>query len=78
MKGFYTILLLCCFAFIYPAAGQTGKLGQWLFDEGTGIAAADSSGNGNTATLTNVTCANGVSGSALNFQYYNSLLTFTS
>ncbi len=32
---------------------DTGLVGYWTFDEGTGTTAADSSGNGNTGTLTN-------------------------
>ncbi len=32
---------------------ETGLVGYWKFDEGQGTTAADSSGNGNTGTLTN-------------------------
>ena len=32
---------------------QNGLIGYWSFDDGTGTTAADSSGNGNTATLVN-------------------------
>ncbi len=33
--------------------GQTGLAAYWKFDEGAGVSAADSTGNGNTGTLTN-------------------------
>ncbi|MFA6097658.1 MAG: LamG-like jellyroll fold domain-containing protein [Candidatus Paceibacterota bacterium] len=35
------------------ALADTGLVGYWSFDEGTGMTAADSSGNGNTGTLLN-------------------------
>jgi YD repeat-containing protein len=35
------------------ACAQTGLVGWWKFDEGTGTSAADSSGSGNTGTLLN-------------------------
>lgn len=51
-----------------PAAGT--MLGNWKFDEGSGSTSADSSGNGHTATLYEMTSANwvtGQSGKALQF-----------
>jgi len=60
MKGLTTLmmamLLLSVFAAslaIKPASAQTGLVGYWKFDEGSGNTAHDSSGNGNTGTLTN-------------------------
>ncbi len=51
-----------------PIYGDSGLSGWWKFDEGSGTNAADSSGNGNTGTLTNgPTWTNGVVGGALNF-----------
>jgi hypothetical protein len=45
---------------------NTGLLGLWHLDEGSGTTSADSSGNGNTATLTNSpTWTTGYSGYAL-------------
>jgi hypothetical protein len=45
---------------------DTGLAGRWHLDEGTGTTSADSSGNGNTATLTNSpTWTTGYSGYAL-------------
>lgn len=45
-----------------------GLVGYWRFDEGSGTVAGDSSGNGNTGTLTNgPQWVKGVSGNALQF-----------
>jgi len=47
-----------------PADVTSNLAGHWAFDEGTGSTAADSSGNGNTLTLTNgVTWSGGKIGS---------------
>jgi len=44
------------------------SMGNWQMDEGSGTTTADSSGNGNTGTLTNgPTWADGMSGKCLNF-----------
>jgi hypothetical protein len=48
----------------------TGLAGHWSFDEGSGTSAGDSSGNGNTGTLTNMDNTNwvdGIYGTALQF-----------
>ena len=37
----------------YDHTGETGLVGYWKFNEGSGIIAEDSSGNGNHGTLTN-------------------------
>lgn len=58
-----------------PAAlvgASSGLVGQWLFDEGAGTTASDSSGNSNTGTLTNGPIwASGKFGSALSFDGSN-------
>jgi len=47
---------------------STGLVGHWTFDEGSGTTAGDSSGNGNTGTLTNgPTWTAGQIGQALSF-----------
>jgi len=49
------------------SADEIGLVGCWKFDEGTGTAAYDSSGNGNNGTLVNgPTWVNGKLGKALN------------
>src|SRR5882757_4464304 len=51
-----------------PAHSDTGPVGWWKFDEGSGTAAADASGNGNTATLVSPSWTTGKIGSgALTF-----------
>lgn len=58
---------------IFTAQAQTadittGLVGHWKFDEGSGISAADSSGNGNSGTVTNgPTWTTGKINSALSF-----------
>ncbi|HKV35893.1 MAG TPA: hypothetical protein VJP89_16265, partial [Pyrinomonadaceae bacterium] len=37
---------------VYAAGGTSGLVGHWKFDENTGLTTADSSGSGNTGTLT--------------------------
>jgi subtilase family serine protease len=54
---------------------QTGLLGYWTFDEGSGSTAHDSSGNANTGIVTNlvgspITWAAGVMGQALHFDHH--------
>ena len=50
----------------------SGLVAHWKFDEGSGTVAGDSSGNGNTGTLTNgPTWITGQIGSALNFDGVN-------
>ncbi len=45
-------LLLAVAVFVRPAQAQT-PVGYWTFDDGAGMKAVDSSGNGHTATLVN-------------------------
>ena len=45
-------LLLAVAVFVRPAQAQT-PVGYWIFDDGAGTKAVDSSGNGHTATLVN-------------------------
>ena len=40
---------------LWVAQAHAGLIGHWKFDETSGTTAADSSGNGNTGTLTNMT-----------------------
>ncbi len=44
------------------AALDSGLIGHWRLDEGSGTTSADSSGNGNTATLSGATWTTGYSG----------------
>ncbi|MEM3616535.1 MAG: LamG domain-containing protein [Candidatus Bathyarchaeia archaeon] len=56
---------------IYAGSGQplneTGLVGYWSFDEGTGTTAYDSSGNNNHGTIYGATWTNGKIGNALQF-----------
>ncbi len=55
------------------ASLDTGLLGLWRFDEGSGTTSADSSGNGNTATLFNgPSWVTGYSGDAVEMDGVNS------
>jgi hypothetical protein len=47
--------------------GTNGLVGAWLFDEGSGAVAADSSGNGRNGTIIDATWDTGIRGKALNF-----------
>jgi hypothetical protein len=47
------------------AALDSGLIGHWNLDEGSGTTSADSSGNGNTATLSGATWTTGYSGDAV-------------
>ena len=49
------------------APPQQGLIAYWLFNEGSGTIAIDSSGNGNTGTINGATWTTGKSGSALQF-----------
>lgn len=63
--------------FAYPGHAQinpTNVIGMWLFDEGEGESASDSSGNGNDVKLENGTgWIEGVFSQALNFDGQNDL-----
>jgi hypothetical protein len=57
---------------------DSGLLGKWLLDEGSGATSADSSGNGNTATLTNApTWTTGHTGNGLQFNGTTNYLNAT-
>ena len=47
------------------AAIDSGLIGHWQLDEGSGTTSVDSSGNGNTATLSGATWTDGYSGEAV-------------
>jgi len=55
----------------FEASVQRGvgadMIGEWLFDETSGTAAADTSGNGHNGTIAGATRVSGVSGNALSF-----------
>lgn len=60
-----------CFVVRY-ANSESGLVGHWKFDEGSGTIAFDSSGNGNNGTLNNgPTWVDGKSGKALSFDGVN-------
>jgi len=42
-------------------------IGEWLFDEGSGTTARDTSGNGNDGTISGATWTSGINGNALSF-----------
>ena len=47
------VLFACGMTVTAPARAQSGPIGWWKLDEGSGTSTADASGNGNTGTLTN-------------------------
>jgi len=49
--------------------GTANLVGHWMFDEGSGTTAADSSGNNNHGTITGAEWVAGQVGGALNFKY---------
>jgi hypothetical protein len=60
MKGLTTLMMVILLLSVVAASlairsadAQTGLVGYWKFEEGTGTTASDSSGNGNTGTLNN-------------------------
>src|SRR3989344_290143 len=69
------------FSFIpaaFAVAPSSGLVGYWSFSEGSGTSAADSSGSGNTATLTNdPSWGSGQVGSALSFDGTDDRLQIT-
>ena len=52
---------------LHAAVDAESVVGMWLFDEGSGDVAADSSGNGNDGVLVDVAWADGVRGTAVEF-----------
>jgi hypothetical protein len=63
------IILGLCFAGIsYAKIDPQTVAAVWLFDEGSGKVAKDSSGNGNDADITNAKWADGKFGKALSFE----------
>jgi hypothetical protein len=55
-----------------------GLVAHWTFEEGTGTATADKTGNGNTGTLGAVTFVNGKYGKAINSTGVNNAVVITS
>src|SRR5690349_7979834 len=59
-----------------PALAQTGLVGAYAFDEGTGTTVGDASGAGNNGTITGATWTpSGRNGGALSFNGSNALVT---
>ena len=58
-----------------PAATGPTPVAEYSFDEGTGVALLDSSGNGNDGTISNATWTMGKNGSALSFDGASSRVT---
>src|SRR5262249_11360264 len=57
-------------------AASTGLVAAYAFDEGSGVSAADASGNGNTGTAANTTwTTSGKNGGALVFNGTNALVS---
>jgi len=48
----YLVFTAFCLGFIFVGAARSDLVGWWKLDEGSGITATDSSGNGNDGTLT--------------------------
>jgi hypothetical protein len=77
----FALVLLCIFNLLLwtPSAHagvNDGLVGWWKFDEGSGASAADSSGQGNTGTLTNSpTWVSGWSNKALQFNGSSQYIT---
>lgn len=67
-NSFFMLFLLTAWAIPAHAQTNNGLVGWWRFDEGTGTSALDSSGSGNTGTLTaGPTWVVGKYGDALSF-----------
>lgn len=49
------LVIVSVAACLLPSMAEAELVGYWTFDEGTGLALNDSSGNANTGTLTNMT-----------------------
>ena len=67
-----SLLVLFCLLILGPAGSAMAQadatlIGWWKFDEGSGTAATDSSGNGREIELVNATWEDGVSGGAVHF-----------
>ena len=75
---FVSILLLSGMLALVPATAQAssddGLVAEWHFDEGSGSAVADSSGNGNDGTIYGATWVDGKYGKALHFDGVNDYL----
>ncbi len=68
MRTAMTVAIMVAVATLARAAVDPGTaVGIWLFDEGSGDAAADFSGNGNDAELVDAAWADGVRGKAVEF-----------
>jgi hypothetical protein len=66
MKFTCSLLTLLLIAFVATYA-KANLVGLWLFDEGNGTIAKDSSGNGNNGKINNAAWADGKFGKALEF-----------
>jgi hypothetical protein len=74
MRSRSLLKFACILAFIlvpvlvsYSAVNPANAVGVWLFNEGAGAVAKDSSGNGNDGTIALATWADGKFGKALSF-----------
>lgn len=74
MREASAILRLLCVALSLALVGaaEAKVVGQWLFDEGAGEVAKDTSGNKNDGTIKNAKWVNGKFGKALDFNGANS------
>jgi hypothetical protein len=59
-----TMLVVTCIAYSAPSVTD-GLVGCWKFDEGSGVTAVDSSGNGNNGLIVNATYSNDIPSQAL-------------
>ena len=62
-----TILVIVAMVAVATSHARAGLAGAWLFDEGSGDVAKDSSGNGNDGVINNASWAAGHIGGALEF-----------
>ena len=71
LSSFFTLIVLLIFSLATPLQAQT-PTGYWKFDEGSGTAAADSSGNAHTALLSNgINWVAGTNGGAISAEAAN-------
>ena len=71
MKKFTSILLTLLLIVFVAGYAKADLVGLWLFDDGTGKVAKDSSRNGNNGTINNATWTDGKYGKALEFNGTN-------
>lgn len=70
-----TVLLAFSALLQQTKSASTGLVGYWKFDEGSGIVASDSSGNGNTGTIHGAQWVDGKVGKALKFNGVNNYVS---